>query len=97
MQKLNPKIRTLVEEVFPNIVEQHIRTRAPVEKTEESLERYRTFGARVIKGLSSAEQEINKKALDGALEDAFRKISEFHGREEGLSSGTAEPGAPSGH
>lgn len=96
MQKLNPKIRILVEEVIPNIVEQHIRTRAPMEKTEESLERYRSFGSRVLKGLPSAEQEINQKALDKALEDAYRKIRVFHGREEGISAGTAEPGTPTG-
>ena len=88
MQKLNPKIRTMIEEVFPNIVAQHIRTRPPVEKTGESLERYRSFAARVLRGLPPAEQEINQKALEDALEEAYRKIREFHGREEGISAGT---------
>lgn len=90
---MNPKVRIIIEEFFPKIVETHIRTRSPVDATRKSLERYRAMGLQALRGLTKEAEEENLQALEQAYQAALKRIEEFHSRES--SPGSSIAGAES--
>jgi len=84
---MNPKVRIIIEEFFPKIVEHHIRTRSSVEATMKSLERYRAMGLQVARGLSAEAREEDSLALEQAYQAAVKRLLEFHSQE--CSPGTS--------
>lgn len=90
---MNPKVRVIIEEFFPKIVDTHIRTRSSVETTRKSLERYRALGLQTVRNLPADSKEENRQALDLAYQAAIKRLDEFHSRETALGSSIL--GAPS--
>jgi hypothetical protein len=77
----NPKVMLIIEEVFPRIIEAHIRNRFQPESTRAGLERYRTMGYQAIRNLPEEEMQENRDALEKAFADSIRKLEEFHSSE----------------
>jgi len=92
LEKMNPKVKMIVEETFPRIVERHVRTRVAIESTERSLDSYRKMGHDAIRNLPPGERELNEKALDSAYNASGQQVHDFHAREKaaGLLEGTGE-------
>ena len=89
-ERMNPKVRMIVEEFFPKIIETHIRTRSSVETARFSLDRYRTMGLQAVRNLPPEVQQENRDALDEAYRLAIERLEEFHSREVS-QAGTAVP------
>lgn len=85
---MNPKVRIIVEEFFPKIIETHIRTRSSIETARVSLERYRTMGLQVIRNLPAGMKDEDLSILEEAYRAALGRLEEFHGRESASSSST---------
>lgn len=85
---MNPKVRIIVEEFFPKIIETHIRTRSSIETARVSLERYRTMGLQVIRNLPAGMKEEDQAFLEEAYRAAVARLEEFHGRESASPSST---------
>ncbi len=85
---MNPKVRMIVEEFFPKIIETHIRTRSSIETAKFSLDRYRTMGLQAVRNLPPAVQQENQDALDEAYRLAIEKLEEFHAREVSQAGST---------
>lgn len=79
---MNPKVRLIIEETFPKIIERHIRTRPTVESTRKSLDSYRKMGYNAVKNLSPEERKENEHALDTAYAASLQQLNEFHAREK---------------
>ncbi|MDH7509486.1 MAG: hypothetical protein QHH04_00385 [Methanolinea sp.] len=86
---MNPKVRLIIEETFPKIIERHIRTRPTVESTQKSLDSYLRMGYAAVKNLPPEERELNEKALDTAYTASMQHLHDFHAREKS-QSGTVE-------
>lgn len=78
---VNPKVKIIIDEYFPRIIDIHIRTRSSVESTRQSLERYRAMGLQAVRNLSAEEQQQNSEALESAFAAAMTRLDEFHSRE----------------
>ncbi len=78
---MNPKVRMIVEEFFPKIIETHIRTRSSIETATLSLDRYRTMGMQAVRNLPPEVQQENQDALDSAYRLAIERLLEFHASE----------------
>jgi len=89
---MNPKVKMIVGEMFPHIVERHMKARLSIESTERSLDSYRKMGYDAIRNLPPGERELNEKALDAAYDASIQQIREFHAREKaaGLLEGTGK-------
>jgi hypothetical protein len=90
---MNPKVRLIIEETFPRIIERHVRTRPPVESTKKSLDSYRKMGYDAVKNLSPEERDLNERALDSAYAACVQELVDFHARERGhagTATGTGE-------
>ncbi len=79
---MNPKVKMIIEETFPRIVERHMKTRLSIESTERSLDSYRKMGHDAIRNLAPEERELNERALDTAYDASIQQIREFHAREK---------------
>ncbi len=86
---MNPKVRLIIEETFPKLIERHIRTRPTVEATQKSLDSYRKMGYAAVRNLSPEERDLNEKALDTAYAASMQQLHDFHAREKS-HSGTME-------
>jgi len=80
-ERMNPKVRMIVEEFFPKIIETHIRTRSSIETAKLSLDRYRIMGLQAVRNLPPETQQENQDALDSAYRLAIERLLEFHARE----------------
>ena len=78
---MNPKVKIIIEELFPKVIETHIRMRSSIEATKKSLDRYRTMGLQAIRNLPDETQLENRQALDSAYEAALKSLDEFHSQE----------------
>lgn len=75
---MNPKVRIIIEEFFPKIIETHIRMRSPVESTKKSLDRYRSIGLQAVRNLPEETRDENLQELDSAYHAALKRLEEFH-------------------
>jgi hypothetical protein len=92
-ETLNPKITLIIEQIFPQIIDRHIRTRSSLQSTREGLDRYRTMGYQTIRNLPEEEREQNQKALDDAHAAAVRRLEEFHEHERTMTGSSARSGS----
>ena len=92
-ETLNPKIALIIEQVFPQIVDRHIRTRSSLQSAREGLDRYRTMGYQTIRNLPEEEREQNQNALDDAHAAAVRRLEEFHEHEPEMTGSPARSGS----
>ncbi|MCU0632482.1 MAG: hypothetical protein MUC66_05865 [Methanolinea sp.] len=94
---MNPKVKIIIEEFFPKIVETHIRTRSSIETTQQSLDRYRTMGLQVIRNLPVDAQEEETNALDQAYKSAIARLDEFHSSESSSAGASLPKDTPESH
>jgi len=85
---MNPKVRIIIEETFPKIVERHRRTRPAPGVTEKSLEMFWKMGYSAVRNLPPADREENERALDSAYTDAIQQVRDISAR------GKTESGSP---
>lgn len=96
-EDMNPKVRIIIEEFLPKIVERHIHTRSSVEATMKSLERYRAMGLQVVRSLSAEAREEDSLALEQAYQSAVKRLQEFHSQETSPGSFVARAQSDGSH